>query len=820
MKKLLFLFCSLLFTNLAFSQQFTLKGITSDKEKNILPSTSVYIQGSSKGTSANSNGEFQLKLDKGKYSLVFRAVGYKQLIKEVEISGDTEIPVIMEAEVYQLKDVAIKANAEDPAYEIIRNAIKKRKEHLTEVKAFSCDTYIKGVTKLKNAPKKFLGRNIQDDLKNIGLDSGKRGILYLSESVSRFNFQQPDKINEEMTSSKVSGNSNGFSFNQATDFLVSFYKNIVDISNLSRVGFVSPIAENAMLFYRYKFIGTFREGNNWINKIQVISRRKYDQVFNGYIYIIDDSWRIHSTDLAITNNSMIEGIDTLRIKQQYIPVKNDKWMLGLQRYDYTGGIFAFRFEGTYTGVFSNYDVEPNFPPKFFNNRILKVNAGANKKDSAYWAGVRPMLLTPEEKRDYVKKDSIKLVRSSDKYKDSIDRKANQLKPLKILLTGYTHQNTKEKESWGMNSPVLSLNYNTIEGWIYNPVLNYRKTLKDSTSLNIKINPRYGFENKKLSANGNIIYMYNLKQRAYLGVSGGTSYTDFNTEYGAIPPLFNTFSTLFAKDNILKLFKKDFVRIYSGRELSNGLYLSGNIEYANRTPLLNTSFRAAGDFPDKQFTANNPYSLSGNDYAFSANKALTLGLKLNIAFAQSYIERPDFNIRQGSRYPKLELEYRKGVKGIFDSAVDFDYAGIRVFDTNKKLGILGTFKYSAAAGKFFNRDKMYYMDFKHFAGSDIFLYTQFTDGFMMLNPYEYSTGKEFLEAHAEHNFGGLFLSKIPLFKKLKLEEVIGVNYLTSDVIKNYTEAYVGIQRFGLRFNLVKTFNYKNGNSTGFRVSAAF
>jgi hypothetical protein len=219
MKKLFFLLLCLLSVGTAFSQQFTLKGVTYDHEKNILPFASIYIQGTSKGTSANTNGEFQLRLEKGKYSLVFRAVGYKQLIREVDLSKDTDLSVALEAEAYQLKDVVIKANAEDPAYEIIRNAIRKRKEHLTEVKAYSCDTYIKGVTKLKNAPKKFLGREVQGELKDMGLDSGKRGILYLSESVSKFNFQQPNKINEEMISSKVSGNSNGFSFNQATDFL-------------------------------------------------------------------------------------------------------------------------------------------------------------------------------------------------------------------------------------------------------------------------------------------------------------------------------------------------------------------------------------------------------------------------------------------------------------------------------------------------------------------------------------------------------------------------------------------------------------------------
>lgn len=827
MKKLLFSLVFLLGANLVFGQQFILKGVTSDKQNNTLPFTSIYIQGTTKGTSANTNGEYQLKLEKGHYTLVFKAVGYNQLIKQIDINADMNLPIIMDAEVYQLKDVVIKANSEDPAYEIIRNAIKKRKQHLTEVQAFSCDTYIKGVTKLRNAPKKFMGRNVQEDLKNIGLDSGKRGILYLSESVSKFNFQQPGKINEEMISSKVSGNSNGFSFNQATDFLISFYKNTVDIKELSNVGFVSPIADNAMLFYRYKFIGTFREGNDWINKIQVISRRKYDQVFNGYIYIIDDSWRIHSTDLAITNNSIIEGIDTLHIKQQFIPVHQDKWMLASQRYDYTGGLLGFKFMGTYTGVFNNYNIEPNFPPRFFTNRVMKVNADANKKDSTYWAGVRPMLLTPDERRDYVKKDSIKLIRNSDKYRDSIDRKENKFKPLKALFLGYNHQNTREKEHWGISGPLFNINYNTVEGWIYNPKITYRKTLKDSTSLVTQLIPRYGFENKKLTANANLTYRYDPKHNAYAGIRGGTSYADFNTNYDAIPALFNTISTLFDKNNILKLYKKDFVNINSGRELSNGLYLSGSLEYANRTPLLNTSFRTIKNFSDKQFTANNPYPTYGNDYAFVANKALTLGLTLNITFAQSYIERPDFKIRQGSIYPKLQLDYRKGIKGLLNSDIDYDYAGARVYDTNKRLGMIGTFKYSVAAGKFLNRDKMYYMDFKHFAGSNIVVYTQFTDGFMLLSPYEFSTGKEFLEGHFEHNFGGLFLSKIPLFKQLKLQEVAGVNYLTSDVIKNYTEVYIGVQRFGLRLNFVKAFNYdnvsaskENQSTTGFRISAGF
>lgn len=64
--------------------------------------------------------------------------------------------VVLSQESYTLSGVTIDGNAEDPAYEIIRQAIKKRKQHLTEVPAYTADVYIKGVQKLVGAPKNSL----------------------------------------------------------------------------------------------------------------------------------------------------------------------------------------------------------------------------------------------------------------------------------------------------------------------------------------------------------------------------------------------------------------------------------------------------------------------------------------------------------------------------------------------------------------------------------------------------------------------------------------------------------------------------------------
>ena len=94
-----------------------------------------------------------------------------------------------------------------------------------------------------------------DVQKTLELDSNRKGILYLSESQSKFSFKRPNKIHEEMVSSKVSGMNNAFSFNKASDMLINFYENLLlEGSGLSSRSFVSPIAENALFYYKYNCI--------------------------------------------------------------------------------------------------------------------------------------------------------------------------------------------------------------------------------------------------------------------------------------------------------------------------------------------------------------------------------------------------------------------------------------------------------------------------------------------------------------------------------------------------------------------------------------
>jgi hypothetical protein len=238
-------------SNGLYAQKVVLKGKITDSRGLPVPFASVYEKNTTNGTSANSEGEYQLKLNAGRHSMIFKAIGFTQESRELDLQSDQFVPIILTEAVYELKDVVVRAYSEDPAYEVIRNAIRERNYYLNETDEYTAEVYIKGMQKLLGAPKKFLGRNIDDMAKQIGLDSNRQGILYLSESESKLSYIKPGKYREVMVSSKVSGSNRAFSFNRATDIGINFYQNLLEMEGLSARPFVSPIADNALFYYRY-----------------------------------------------------------------------------------------------------------------------------------------------------------------------------------------------------------------------------------------------------------------------------------------------------------------------------------------------------------------------------------------------------------------------------------------------------------------------------------------------------------------------------------------------------------------------------------------
>ena len=797
------------------AQQVKLTGTVKESNGESVPFASVYIKNTTIGTSANVDGLYTLSLDKGTHTIVYRAIGYKAVEKEITINENTSQDITLAPETYTLAAVTIDGNAEDPAYEIIRQAIKQRKAHLTEVDAYTANVYIKGVQKLIGAPKKFFGRDIQ---KTLDLDTNRKGILYLSESTSTFAFKQPDHVHEEMVSSKTAGRNNAFSFNKASDLIINFYQNILLENTLSSRGFVSPIAENALLYYRYKFLGVAVENGVTINKIQIIPRREHDPVFRGIIYIKDDSWHMVNADVYLTKNSGINLLDTLNISQQFLKVE-DTYMPSNINFQFNGNVLGFKFEGYYVGVYSNYNIHPEFPKGYFNGEILKITKAVNKKDSLFWLNNRPIPLTQEESRDYVRKDSIATLKTSKKYLDSLERVNNKFGIGKLLLSGYTVNNRYDKKSLSFDPVLKAIIYNTVEGFAVKYGVTYTKNLEDRKYYSFRPEARYGFSNRIFTANLSANYYYDPVKRATISISGGSAIYDLNN-LGTMALLGNSINSLLFETNFSKFYKKEFVNIGATRELANGLQASLVADYSRNSNLQNTTSFKIRDLKDKEFTSNNPFSPNTETPLFNNYNSLSISASLSYTIGQKYITRPDGKFYQDTKYPTITVNYRKGINNLLNSEVDYDLATIGLQQNRISAGMWGYASFVLSAGKFLNNNKVYYPEFKHFRGNNARFIKPDLKRFLFLDFYEFSTKEQYAEAHLEHNFSGLFSNKIPLVRKLKLEEVIGVSYLTQPLKSNYTEFYFGVQR--LIFRAVYGFAYDGKKQAvhGFKLSYGF
>ncbi|RZK42216.1 MAG: carboxypeptidase-like regulatory domain-containing protein [Pedobacter sp.] len=793
--------------------QHQISGKVTESNGDPVSFASVYVKNTKKSVSANADGIYKINVEKGPITLVYRAIGFKTVERLIQVNGDIIENQVLATESYTLQGVTIKPNAEDPAYEIIRQAIKNRKKHLNEVAAFTTDVYIKGLQKLVGAPRKFLGYDIQ---KTLELDTNRKGILYLSESQSNFSFQRPNKVKEIMVSSKVSGQNNAFSYNKASDMLINFYENLLlEGSGLSSRSFVSPIADNALFYYKYKLLGVTEENGVRINKIELSPRRKNDPAFSGVVYIADDTWRLMGTNVFLTESAGINFVDTLNISQDFNKVEN-VYLPANMKFQFKGNVFGFKFEGYYVSIYSNYDIHPKFPKNYFTAEILKITKAVNKKDSLYWMNNRPIPLSDEESEDYRRKDSIALLKTTKPYLDSLEKANNKFGIGKFILTGHNFNDRYKKRYIHLDGLLSGVSFNTVEGVHFKYGVIFNKTLEEQRSISIRPQVRYGFSNQIFTANLSGSFLYNRLKRASVSASFGSDIEDLN-QYGTMTPRSNAINSLLFETNLVKLYKKEFARITTTRELADGLQAWLTVNYNRNSTLQNTNSYTIRDLENKAYTSNNPFTPNSETQLFPTYRSFNIDATLMYTIGQKYTTTPYAKRYEESRYPRIQLNYRKGFKGILNSDVDYDLVSLEVYQERISTGLFGYMSFVVGAGKFLNNNSVFYPDSKHFRGNSSTVFPPNLRRFRYLDFYQYSTDREYVELHFEHNFAGFLTNKIPLLRKLKLEEIVGVNYLSQPAKRHYKEFHFGVERLGFGISYGYAFDGRKKVEQGFRIT---
>jgi hypothetical protein len=363
-KKILFTFVFICLFTIEPAISQGIKGKVVDADGQPVAYASIFIRELTRGTTTNSLGLFSLPLPPGEYNIFFRSLGYTEVFRKVTVGDEMiDLQVVMPPQTYMIPEVRVSASGEDPAYRVMRKAIGLANYHLNQVATYDAEIYIKGTAYFHKLPRAIAKRIEVGDVKV------EEDRAYMLESLNEVTYRAPDKYDMRIIASQNTIPGYVENVNPMDYINASLYQPQIE-------SFVSPLARNAFFYYDFSFEGSFLQGNHMIDKIRVVPRRKSQQLCSGFLYIVEDLWCLHSSDLEVNT---IAG--TLYLEQQYANVIMDAWLPVSHKLDMEVQIAGVQADVTYVSSlkYTNTVLNPNLPRSWFEpvNAPVTSRGGSN-----------------------------------------------------------------------------------------------------------------------------------------------------------------------------------------------------------------------------------------------------------------------------------------------------------------------------------------------------------------------------------------------------------------------------------------------------------
>ena len=894
----------ILFTSTFLHSQI-LKGKITTQSGDPIPYSTIYIQELRQGTTSNINGDYEISLPVGKYTVCYQSLGYQPVY--VNVSLPKEIiskDVILPMQYYEIPEVRISPSNEDPAYIIMRKAIGLAPYYLNNVSYYKAEVYLKGNLVINKIPKLLQkSMKIESSGNQTSVTAGskpkteekllKAGDSFLMESINEIEFTAPDKYFQRMISYNSTFPAQGNEISPMSFIQASFYQPV--LADMA----ISPLAPNAFSYYTYKYLGATTQGNFTINKIQVTPKRESQQLFEGMIYIIEYLWCLQSVDLS---NENLFG--KIRVQQLYIPVQDDIWMPVSHKFEINIGIIGFKADAGYGSSVKYTEVRPNLSlqkpaalsadysdrsstnhntsdiiipksrqqinkilekDKLSNRDMVKlsrlmekesersvndsgrksleikdhttqiVEKDANKRDSSYWANIRPIPLSDIEIRSLRISDSLKSAATFKERKtDSIPSAKNK----KINKFSKTIHDIAFRHSWSdttgfrfTNAGLInlkSISFNSVDGFNYGLNFVISKSWKNTNSFNFIPDFRWAFSRKQLMGGIYTSYRFDKIRRSQFFIRAGSKSKDINNG-GGINPFINALTSLFQKKNYLKLYDSRYFTLGYSSELVNGLTIELSSNYEDRRVLPNTtnfSFLESSEVYSDNIPVNAYLSSESNPInALRDQKHLDFMSKISYTPFQTYRINKGVKIPASSAWPTFELSWQHGVNDFSEIT-----SGLRRFDMfrfevsrNSSIGAFSNFIWRLrTAGFLDNRNLTFYDFFQINTQPFPVLLDNYEDAFMIPSFYSLSTPEFYVEGHLKYTTPYLLLKLLPGISNTLMRENLSLSYLGSRFHPNYTEIGYSISEilFLGELGVYVGFNDIKYKSVGFKAVLRF
>lgn len=779
-----FLFCS----SYLYSQANVVKGLIFDqKSGKPLSYANLRIDGTTTGTSANFDGEFYLKTNKKKLTLIFSYIGYRSDTLSLHYPYNKKINMGLDPEAVLLPEVVV--NDEDPAYAIIREAIKRKKENREGLVNFDYKAYAKRIMtsagKMAAVEETFVkGYN------KVG-EWAKEFIISQHRSENR----RKDEIMD---------------FSIADNYYIDFSSDTLSIMmNLIYL----PLADNAFDHYDYKLMQTTISGETEIYLIQVIPQSNIQPLLEGEITIESNRYALNSVKLNTNEGVRFVFINDLELNfVQQLGLYEKYW---LPNYVETKASMSANFSGLLTVEKMTFDQFSNITEYNINNSIPdSVEYAVRSKHGFYTSdtsgneakpieisreeidSLRQIPLTLSEKKAYTELDSTM----------SIEKMIEIGGPLSVLVDTEEEVDTTTSAFEEVMGSFFSYGYfrnNRVTGLVFGA--RYDDEL---ISENLSLNTFLGYSLNREKLEGKISLKYLFDDFVLSGIEAG--YFDMTQNwqiYSAYPDLINSIGVTLGLDDYFNFYYSRGFQFGIQKKITENFLTKISYRSQEQKHLEQQEYQSI--FGSKRNVRENPAIIEGFDNKLSLN--LELGenpfavqmMPESGLVAQFDLSDKAFESKFG--YRRLRIAGMLAAKTIYDELFIAPYLHI-IFDAsiiNGNYGPQHIFTPSSAYS--------IYSPFGVFKG---------------LKPYHY-VGTEMISLHVEHNWRSVPFQAVGLdfISDLHLDLITGVSglriwnkseYLVgNNMDKPYWEAYLGISRIFAMFR-VDTF-YNSNDLFGVRAA---
>lgn len=768
-----------------------IKGVVTDSETgDPIPYLNVYYDGKGVGTITDIDGQYTISVHPGWTKLTFSMVGYGTEVRNVSVNTK-KLDVKMKPDLV-LDEVIVKPKKEkysrknNPAVEMMKKVIAAKKlndlgvndfYHYNKYQkiTFSLNNITTDSLRESNLFKKYPFFRDQVEVCEV---TGKNILpISVDETVTEKLYRK--EPHDEKTIVKGINSTGVNELFNTGDMLSTVLKDVFQDINIYQdrfrflqYPFDSPISNAGINFYKYYIMDTVMVEREKCFHLTFVPNNSQDFGFTGHLYILADStYRVNKCVMNLPKKTDINFVDNMIIEQKFGQLSTGEWVLMeddmLCEMSYLKkllGSFQVRRQTRYSDF--GFD---EIPAKIFKKKGAEIkDVNAMMRDDSFWKEYRPTELTKSED-------------NMDSFVDNLS-KIKGFKYImfvaKAFIENFVETGVKGKPSKvdiGPINTMISSNY--IDG------LRLRASAQTTANLNPHLFLRgyyaYGFKDEKSKYKAEVEYSFNKKEylpREYPINSLAVSYS-----YDNMLPSDKFMGT--DKDNVFTSFKVTTVDQYNYERTASVKYeLEKESGLKTTLMLKHTNLEACGKLFYRTMAQENQLQqalatgeLTGTDWVRSPYNTRDFSLaEATLAFryapGETFVNTKQRRLPINLDAPVFTLQHTLGLKGILGSDYTYNMTEISLYK-RWWLSSWGNIDTSIKGGIQWNKVPFPLL----IMPAANLSYIIQNETFNLINNMEFLNDR-YASLDVSWNLQGKIFNRIPLLKKLKWREFIGIKCL--------------------------------------------